>query len=105
MSGRVFAALLITVLAAGLAYTLPADLALLAAIDYAVWVDAMVGVFVFAQVSRIRPIMSLARLKMMALIHRIRGRTEVRPSPRRDDKAGSNDDYPDPASARMVWAA
>ena len=58
---RTFLLALVAVLMVGLAYTVPLDLALIGAIDMATYIDALVGVYLIAQVARLRPIIGASR--------------------------------------------
>src|SRR4051794_24728499 len=60
-TSRAVLLLLIVLLVAGLAYSLPIDAAFLFAIDLASWVEAAVAVYVVSQVARIRPIIAYLR--------------------------------------------
>jgi hypothetical protein len=69
---------LVAVVAMGLAYSYPADLALLFAVDIATYLEAAVTVWAVAQVTRVKPAWAATRLRMSAIRARIRGRTTVR---------------------------
>lgn len=91
-TGRAAMALLVIIFAAVLAYSFPADLALLLAIDVATYVDALVGVYVIAQVTRLRPLIALGRASLAARFgRRSRRATAMRPSKR---TSAANDDDP-----------
>lgn len=85
---------LIAVLVMGLAYTFPADVALLFALDLSVYVEAVVTVFVVAQVARIRPMITMTRQWLIAAYGRVLGRTASRTglSIRRDKSGSDNED-------------
>ncbi len=80
-AGRAIMLTLIAALMLGLAYTAPLDLALIGAIDLATYIDALLGVYVIAQISRLRPMLAMSRLWIAARLRRPRSRaTAVRPA-------------------------
>lgn len=87
---RAAMAALVALLVVGMAYSLPADLALLAAIDMATYVDALIGVYVVARIGKIRPMLFVLRASATGAAQRARarGRRLVRKSVRKtaDDK-------------------
>ena len=94
-AGRIFMAALVTLFVFAFAYSLPADFALLAAIDMATYVDAFIGVYVVARISKLRPLLSYARIRAATMLRRIERRTRRlinRPDKSRSDAA--NDDHP-----------
>ena len=88
---------IVTIAAMGLTYSFPADLALLFAIDISLYVEAIVTVFVTAQVARVRPMLLAAKLWLASLGNRLRGRTRIRRPSNRKTPSGANDDDPVPA--------
>jgi hypothetical protein len=64
-SSRAAIALLVFLLAMGLAYSFPADVAFLFAIDLATWVEAVVVVYAAAQVTKIRPLLALLAARLI----------------------------------------
>jgi hypothetical protein len=90
---RVAMLALVSVLLIGLAYTFPADAALLFAIDLATYVEVAVAVYVAGQVARLKPMLAMARQWLHVAHARIRGRTESRPQmSRRTAPKAANDD-------------
>lgn len=59
--GRALLALIVMLLAAALAYSFPADIALLLAVDLGTWVEAAVAVYVTARFAKIRPLIAFLR--------------------------------------------
>lgn len=86
-------AALVALLAIGFSYTWPADLALLAAIDMATYADALIGVFVLAQVARLKPMLALLRASVAGVTQRCRGRRS-RTARKALPKRAANDDHP-----------
>ena len=68
-------AALVALLAVGFGYSLPADLALLAAIDMTTYVDALLGVYVVANVARLKPMIAYLRVFATRAARRARKRT------------------------------
>lgn len=95
-TSRAVLALIVVLLVAGLAYSFPLDLAFLLAIDLATWVEAAVAVYVAAQVTRIRPLLTFVRARLFTSGRRSRRRRTRLPLRRRSP---SNDDGPAPALA------
>jgi hypothetical protein len=93
-SGRVALTLMVTVIAAGLAISFPPDIAFLLAICVGTWVEAAVAVYVAAQITRVRPLLTFMKAKVSARVRRSARQTRTA-SQRRD--SSSNDD--EPASA------
>ena len=94
-AGRIFMAALVMLFVFAFAYTLPADFALLAAIDMATYVDAFIGVYVVARIARLRPILAYARMRAAMLVRRTA--TRARRLLNRPDKGrnnAANDDHP-----------
>lgn len=87
---------LVSIAAIGLAYSFPADLALLFAMDIAIYVEAVVTMFVTAQVARIRPMLMGTRLWLASLGSRLRGRTRIRRAIKPKTPPVANDDDPAP---------
>lgn len=83
---------LVSLLAMALAYSFPADLALLFAADFSVYIEVMVTAFVVAQVARVKPMVGLARLWLSAAYGRIRGRTAARRQVSNGKKAANDDE-------------
>ena len=95
-AARVFTAMLIAIFVYAFAYTLPFDFALLAAIDMATYVDALIGVYLIARITRLRPIMAYGRSRASLLLHRFAKRAR-RLSARSDKSrtsAANDDDRP-----------
>ena len=93
-AGRIFMASLVALFVFGFAYSLPADFALLAAIDMATYIDAFIGVYVFARIARLRPMLAYGRLRASLMIRRFAKR--ARRHPIRTDKSRNtpaNDDH------------
>jgi hypothetical protein len=63
-SERALVALIVMLLAAGLAFSFPPDVALLFAVDLSTWVEAAVAVYFVAQVTKIRPIIVFLRARL-----------------------------------------
>ena len=96
-AGRAFMAALVCLFVFAFAYSLPADFALLAAIDMATYVDAFIGVYVIARVTRLRSYLAYVRARMAMTIRRFGKRARrltIRPDKSRN---AANDD--DPAMA------
>ena len=88
-------AALVTLFVFAFAYSLPADFALLAAIDMATYVDAFIGVYLFGRIARLRPMLAYARLRASLMIRRFAKR--ARRHTIRSDKSRNtpaNDDHP-----------
>jgi len=85
---------LVSVLLIGLAYPFPADVALLFAVDLAAYVEAVVAVYVTAQVIRLKPMLTMAKQWFLTAYARIRGRTASRTQISRRSAApkSANDD-------------
>lgn len=94
---RAALALIVALVAVGLAYSFPFDLAVLMAIDLGTWVEAAVAVYVVAQVTKVRPIIAHLRLRFCQR----RSRREVR-TVSRGDKITASDSDPEP---RLLLAA
>ncbi len=102
-SGKVVMALLLALFVFAFAQTLPIDFALLAAVDMAVYVDALVGVYVVAQVTKLRPMFAYLGLQLSALAGRFGKRARrVRTRLINSLKKPANDD--DPAVAFAIAA-
>ena len=99
-SGRAALTLILIVIVAGLASTFPADLAFLMALDLSTCVEAAVAVYVAAQVTKIRPILSFLRARF-ALRRRAAAR-ERRTRSAATRRESSSDDDPAP---RLALAA
>ena len=94
-TSRAALALIVAVLLVGLAYSFPADIAFLMAVDLGTWVEAVVAVYVVSQVTRIRPILAFFRARFLP---RRRSTRQIRSRVVRRDKP-SSDDHPAPAWA------
>ena len=94
-SSRAALALIVAVLVVGLASSFPADIAFLMAIDLGTWVEAAVAVYVVTQVTRIRPIFGILRVRFFS---QRRSRRQVRRRVARKERRSKDDD---PAA---VWA-
>jgi hypothetical protein len=92
-AGRALVAVLVMLLAAGFTYSLPMDLAFLAAVDVATYVDALVGVYVVANIARIRPMIAHLRASSIRVARKARSRSS-RPARRALPKSADNDDHP-----------
>jgi hypothetical protein len=93
-AGRALVAGLVMLLAVGFAYSLPMDLAFLAVVDVATYVDALVGVYVVANLARIRPMIAHLRATAIGIARRTRSHSSHmarRPLPKRAD---NDDDHP-----------
>ena len=102
-SGKVVMALLVALFVFAFAQTLPIDFALLVAVDMALYVDALVGVYVIAQMTRLRPMIAYLGLQASALAGRFRKRARrVRTRLINGLKKPANDD--DPAVAIAIAA-
>ncbi len=99
-ASRALMAVLVMLFASAFAYTLPADFALLAAIDMATYVDALIGVYVLANVGRIKPMIAYLRSRAIGAVQRVRGRaSRARNALKALPKRADNDDHPAPAPA------
>lgn len=98
-SGRAALTLILIVIVAGLASTFPADLAFLMALDLSTWVEAAIAVYVAAQITRIRPILTLLGARFPL---RRTGARETRTRAVAKRRESSNDDDPAP---RLALAA
>lgn len=98
---------LVAALMVGLAYTFPADVALLAALDLSVYLEAVVTIFVVAQVARVRPMVVQAKAWLQAAYGRTLGRTASRPtiSARREERSSDNDEDDGATAPRRALAA
>ena len=91
-AGRLFMAALVCLFVFAFAYSLPADFALLAAIDMATYVDAFIGVYVIARVTRLRPYLAYVRARMAMTMRRF-GKRARRLAIRSDkSRTAANDD-------------
>ena len=94
IAGRIFMAALVAIFVFAFAYTLPADFALLAAIDMATYVDAFIGVYVIARVTRFRSYLAYVRAHMAMTMRRF-GKRAQRLTIRADkSRNAANDDDP-----------
>ena len=93
-TGRAALALVVVLLAAGLAYSFPADIAFLFAIDIGTWLEAAVAVYVAAQVTKIRPVVSFLRARLFGRQRKSARQVRTRTAAKRDLPA--NDDDPGP---------
>ena len=94
-TGRAVMALLVILFLYAFAQTLPFDFAMLAAVDMAVYVDALVGVYVIGRVARLRPMLAYLRLRLQVAARRLgtrARRTRMRIVDRM--KQPANDDEP-----------
>lgn len=83
--------------ASGFAYTLPIDLALLAAIDMATYFEALVAVALVVQLTRFRAIAVYYLARLKTFLNHVRGRTQTR-APRQSKGRlpnADNDDHPE----------
>lgn len=93
-AARIFMATLIAMFVFAFAYTLPYDFALLAAIDMATYVDALIGVYVIARVTKLQPMIDHFKLRAATMFRR-HGRRARRISSLTAKKyEGANDDHP-----------
>jgi len=99
-TSRAMMALIVVLIAVGLAYSFPMDVAFLMAIDLGTWIEAAVAIYVVSSVTRIRPIVAILRTRLFALRKRSRRRTRTPAASKR--MAPSNDE--DPAQAFAVAA-
>ena len=88
-AGRIFMAALVTLFVFAFAYSLPADFALLAAIDMATYVDALIGVYVVARISRLRPILEYLKIRIVQRFPKRQPKRAQKPRISAD-----NDDHP-----------
>jgi hypothetical protein len=93
-AGRIIKAALIAMFVFVFAYTLPFDLALLAAIDMATYADALIGVYVVARITRLRPMIFYFELRAALMTRRLgkRARRDVGSVAKKNE--GANDDHP-----------
>jgi len=97
-TSRAALAAIVILLVAGLATSFPADIAFLMAIDLGTWVEAAVAVYVVAQFTKIRPILTFVRARLFS-----QQRSPKRRRPRiRPGKQPANDDDP---AGRWAFAA
>ena len=96
--GRMFMATLVAMFVVAFAYTLPADFALLAAIDMATYVDALIGVYVVARISRLRPMINYFRLRAASTTRRLGKRARHATGSIARNNKGANDDHPEVAA-------
>ena len=75
---RIVMLALVSLLLLGLAYSFPADVALLFAADLSIYIEAAVTVFVVAQVARVKPMFAAARWWLASAYGRVLGRTAPR---------------------------
>ena len=87
---RILVALIVMLIVAGLATSFPPDLAFLFAIDVSAWVEAAVAVYVVAQITRIRPLLTFLRARLAhggrSAARQVRTRAEAREEPSNDDE-------------------
>ena len=93
-SRRAAIALIIMLLAAGFAFSFPADIAFIMALDLSTWVEAFVAVYVVTQVTKIRPMLMSARARLLGYLRRSprQSRTSVstsRQQPAKEDEPAS----------------
>jgi hypothetical protein len=95
--------LILALLVAGLASTFPPDLALLGAIDFASYVDVLIGVYLVATVTRAGPLLHGARqfARRWFRLGRPRQRRRPRSASRHAVPPPDNDDDP----ARFILLA
>ena len=94
-AGRVFMAALVCLFVFAFAYTLPADFALLAAIDMATYVDAFIGVYIVSRITRLRPMLSYLRLRLAVQLRRSGKRVrQIRVRREPGKTTAANDDRP-----------
>lgn len=98
-SGRAVLALVFMLLVAGLAISFPPDLAFLFAIDLSAWVEAAVAVYVAAQVTRIRPLLTILSARL-ALRRRRSQRQRRSAGAARKERSNDEEDAPASASSR-----
>jgi hypothetical protein len=92
--GRAALMLVVALLAAGLVYTFPADLAFLLAVDLATWAEAVVVVFAAAQITKVRPFLTYIRARLF-----VRRRQRPRALRQRPRGETANDDPGEPDRA------
>ena len=94
-SRRAAIALIVMLLAAGFAFSFPADIAFIMALDLSTWVEAFVAVYVVTQVTKIRPMLIFARARLLRYMRRSprQSRTRVSTSrqqpPKEDEPANA----------------
>ncbi len=91
---RIIKAALIAIFVFAFAYTLPYDLALLAAIDMSVYVDAFIGVYVVARITRLRPMTDYLKFRAATLARRLGQRARRVTGSVAKKNEGANDDHP-----------
>ena len=94
IAGRIFMAALVAMFVFAFAYTLPIDFALLAAIDMATYVDALVGVYVISRIARVRPTIEYLKLRAAFVARRFAKRAPRLPNSTTNKNEGANDDHP-----------
>jgi hypothetical protein len=103
LMGAIAMSILIALLVAGLAYTFPIDFALLGAVDLSIYVDALVGVYVIANVVKLRSLAQFIRARLGRTIRRLgarRKRTHAIGQQRRP--ADAHNDNDDPAAVPLA---
>ena len=93
-AGRAFMAAMVCLFVFAFAYSLPADFALLAAIDMAVYVDAFIGVYVVARIAKLRPMIGYLKLRASTLLRRLGARARRVAGSVAKKNEGANDDHP-----------
>jgi hypothetical protein len=88
-SSRVAMMVIVILLLAGLATSFPADIGFLMAIDLGTWIEAAIAVYVVAQVTKIRPLVSFLRVR---LFNQRRSKRQIRTRVPRRQKSISDDD-------------
>ncbi len=70
-TGRIALAILVALFLLAFAQTLPIDFAMLVAVDMALYVDALIGVYVFGSVTKLHAAATFYRLKAVNRIRRL----------------------------------
>ena len=91
---RVIVTLIVIVLVAGLAASFPPDLAFLMAVDLSTWVEAALAVYVAAQLTRVRPILTYVRTRFLGGFRKSSRQRRTRAVAK--TREPSNDDEPAP---------
>ena len=98
--GRIVMVALVALFVFAFAQTLPIDFAMLVAVDMALYVDALIGVYVIGSVTRLRATAAYYRLQALDRIRRFTQRARrVADRVAKTLKQPANDDDPDWAMA------
>ena len=97
---RVALTLVVALIAGGLAISFPPDTAVLLAIDFGTWVEAAVAVYVAAQVTRVRPLVTFLRATFSPRARRSKRQSRTRSLLKRDRQSDE-----EPAAVAALAAA